>query len=104
MVRKAFEDKGLKLENFSAQLDFAKKVKDKIEQRNKVNTNLSVLDQQINEQKKANELARLKTEQNKIISEGITPELLRQKWLEKWDGKLPTTITSGELSLILGKQ
>jgi hypothetical protein len=89
MVQKAFEEKGLELITFSANLDFSDKVKAKIDSRNEVNTNVSVLDQQIIEQKKKNELAQLQAEQNKIISSGITQQLLQQQFIEKWDGKTP---------------
>jgi hypothetical protein len=76
LVKKSFEEKGLELITFSANVDFSSKVKDKIDKRNEVNTNVSVIDQQIIEQRKRNELARLKAEENKIISSGITPQLL----------------------------
>lgn len=89
LVKKSFEAKGLELITFSANLDFSDKVKAKIDSRNEVNTNVSVLDQQIIEQKKKNELAQLQAEQNKIISSGITPQLLQQQFIEKWDGKTP---------------
>lgn len=89
IVRKSFEAKGLELITFSANLDFSDKVKAKIDTRNEVNTNISVLDQQIAEQTKKNELAKLQRDYNKIISEGITPQLLQQQFIDKWDGKTP---------------
>jgi hypothetical protein len=89
LVKKAFEDKGLTLVTFSCQLDFSDKVKNKIDTRNEVNTNISVIDQQISQQKKANELAALKAEENRILSSGITPQLLQQHFIEKWDGHTP---------------
>ena len=54
-----------------------------------MNTNISVLDQQIAEQKKRNELETLKTEQALIKSRGLTKEILQQQFIEKWDGKSP---------------
>lgn len=87
LVKKSFETKGLELLTFSANLDFSDKVKQKIDTRNEVNTNVSVLDQQIIEQKKKNELARLQTEYNKIISEGLTDQILTKQFIDKWDGK-----------------
>lgn len=87
LVKKSFEEKGLELITFSANLDFSEKVKAKIDSRNEVNTNVSVLDQQIVEQKKRNELAELKAQENLILSKGITPQLLQQQFIEKWDGK-----------------
>lgn len=88
-VEKEFEKRGLELLTFSAQLEFSSKVRDKIDSRNEVNTNISVLDQQIVEQIKQNELEKLKTEQNLIRSKGITDELLKEKFIQKWDGKTP---------------
>lgn len=89
LVKKAFEMKGLELITFSCNLDFSDKVKAKIDSRNEVNTNVSVIDQQIIEQKKRNELAALKAEENIILSRGITPQLLQQQFIEKWDGRTP---------------
>lgn len=89
LVKKSFEEKGLELITFSANLDFSDKVKAKIDSRNEVNTNVSVLDQQIIEQKKKNELEALQAEQNRIRSSGITPQLLQQQFIERWDGKTP---------------
>ena len=89
IVRDELEKRGLELKKFSCQLDFSKAVKEKIESRNEVNTNLSVLDQQIEEQKKRNELEELKTQQALIKSRGLTREILYNKFIEKWDGKSP---------------
>lgn len=89
LVRKSFEEKGLELITFSANVDFSQKVKAKIDSRNEVNTNVTVIDQQIIEQKKRNELAELKAQENLILSKGITPQLLQQQFIEKWDGSAP---------------
>jgi hypothetical protein len=100
IVKKEFEKSGLELISFSLNLDFSKKVKAKIDSRNEVNTNISVLDQQIAEQKKRNELEALKTEQNKIRSAGITPQLLQEKAINKWNGHLPSTYSGGSLPFV----
>lgn len=89
IVDKEFEKKGLQLLTFSAQLEFSKAVREKIDSRNEVNTNISVLDQQISEQKKRNELEQLKTEQALITSRGLTKEILYKQFIDKWDGKTP---------------
>lgn len=89
IVAAEFEKRGLELITFTAMLDFSQEVKDKINSRNEVDTNLSVLDKQIIEQQKMNELERLKTEQNKIRSAGITPQILAEEFIKKWDGKTP---------------
>lgn len=89
IVDKEFEKRGLQLLTFSAQLEFSDKVREKIDSRNEVNTNISVLDQQIEEQKKRNELEQLKTEQALIQSRGLTKEILYKQFIDKWDGKSP---------------
>lgn len=89
IVMQEFEKRGLELITFSAQLEFSQSVREKIDSRNEVNTNISVLDQQIEEQKKRNELEMLKTEQALIKSRGLTKEILYQQFIDKWDGRTP---------------
>ena len=89
IIDKEFEKRGLSLLTFSAQLEFSEKVREKIDSRNEVNTNISVLDQQIEEQKKVNELEQLKTEQAIIRSRGLTKEILYKQFIDRWDGKTP---------------
>lgn len=99
-VRAEFERRGFTLETFSCQLTFSKKVTDKIDNRNEVNTNISVLDQQIEEQKKRNELAQLQAEELKIRSTGLTEEILRERAINRWNGVLPSTWAGGALPLV----
>lgn len=89
IVESEFEKRGLKLLTFSAQLEFSNKVREKIDSRNEVNTNISVLDQKIEEQKRINELEQLKTQQALIQSQGLTKEILYKQFIDKWDGKTP---------------
>ncbi len=84
VVREAFKTRGLELLSFSAQLEFTSAVTDKIDKRNEVNTNITVLDQQILEQKKKNELELLITEQNIIRSKGLTPQILQKEFIDAW--------------------
>lgn len=97
IVSKVFEEVGLKLMTFSANLDFSDKVKQKIDTRNEVNTNVSVIDQQIVEQRKRNELAELQAQENIIRSKGITPQILQQQAIEKWNGILPATYSGSPI-------
>lgn len=90
IVRKEFDKRGFELISFSCQLEFTDKVKEKIDVRNEVNTNLSVLDQQIEEQKKKNELEELKTQQRLIQSRGLTPQVLQYEAIQAWrETKVP---------------
>ena len=100
IVTKEFEKSGLTLISFSLNLDFSTKVKAKIDSRNEVNTNISVLDQQIAEQRKRNELEQLKTEQAIIRSRGLTNEILQERTISKWNGVLPSTYSGGGLPFV----
>jgi hypothetical protein len=103
-VTDAFEAKGLELITFSCQLDFSDKVKAKIDSRNEVNTNVSVLDQQIIEQRKLNELEALKTEQMLIRSKGITKEILQLEFIRAWEKtRQPLYFGTPQLMQIVGK-
>jgi hypothetical protein len=95
VIGEEFEKKGLKLMTFSCQLDFSDKVKKKIDNRNEVNTNISVIDQEIVEQKKLNQLEQLVTEQNLIRSKGLTDQILKEKAINRWNGVLPNAVTGG---------
>jgi hypothetical protein len=39
---------------------------------------------------------------NRKISESLTPEILRNKWIEKWDGKLPQYVGGDDATVMLG--
>ena len=99
-VYEAFNNIGVTLMTFSTNLDYGDKVKKKIENRNEVNTNVTVIDQQIIEQRKINELEELRAQQNVIRSRGITDEILKQQALEKWDGVLPSTVAGNQGSIM----
>lgn len=86
LVVQEFDKIGIELRTFTSPLTPTDKVKNRIDIRNEVNTNLSVLDQQINEQRKKNELAALQRDYNKILSEGLTSQILTQEFIEKWNG------------------
>ena len=89
LVTERFKAKGLELITFTFQLVPSQKVRNKIDARSEVNTNVSVIEQQIIEQKKRNELAEYQAQENIILSKGITPQLLQQQFIQKWDGKTP---------------
>jgi len=37
----------------------------------------------------------------KLKQVSLTPELLKQQWIDKWDGKLPSVVTSGNSNLLM---
>lgn len=102
VVKSEFKNRGLELMTFSSQLTFSKSVTERIDKRNEVNQNIAVIDQQIEEQKKRLELARLEAETNKLKSEGITEKLLQQQFIE--NGTVKHLYTAQHLSHYLNKQ
>jgi len=64
-----------------------------------------IAEQEALEAKNLKEKARYESEakaiENKNLSQTITPLVLKQKWIEKWDGKLPSVMTGANSGLIL---
>jgi len=48
-----------------------------------------------NQKEKTRYLAEAKAIENQNLSRTITPLVLKQKWIEKWNGQLPNVITEG---------
>lgn len=96
-VSEEFKNVGFNLKTFQSQLSFTEKVSNKIDTRNEVDANITVIESKIIEQKKLNELEQLKTEQALIKSQGLTPEILQDRFIEKWDGKAPLYGNSPDL-------
>ncbi len=46
--------------------------------------------------------AKAEAEANALRQKSYTEEVLRAMWIEKWDGKLPQTVTGDELSILMG--
>lgn len=102
LVKSEFEKKGFELLTFSSQLEFTEAVKNRIDVRNEVNTNISVLDQQIAEQKKKNELAALQSQYNQIL---YTPAYLQALYIDamRWSNNR-IIITDGKTPVMLNGQ
>ena len=84
LVKTAFSTAGFELIAFSCQLEFPEGVRNKINQRNEVNQDQLVVDQQIEVQRKKIELAKLKAQEQIELSKGITPELLQKAAIDGW--------------------
>lgn len=96
LIKKEFESRGFELLTFSFQGKFSEKVMDKIDQRLQVNTNMSLIDQQIIEQTKVKQLERIKTDIILIQNEVLTPAYLEKLRIDKWDGKNSTYYSGGD--------
>ncbi|QPH41530.1 SPFH domain-containing protein [Pedobacter endophyticus] len=45
--------------------------------------------------------AKAESEANRLRQQSLTPLLVQQQWIQKWDGKLPTTQAGGNASFML---
>ena len=57
---------------------------------------------QENENQRIISEALAKAEANRILSESLTWEVLKQLWLEKWNGILPSVMTGSESDIMIG--
>ena len=94
IVTKEFESKGLELMTFSCQLEFTAAVTAKIDNRNEVNTNISVIEQKIVEQTKQLELSRILAEIEMVPlivakKNNVLDEYIKLRAYQIWDGKQP---------------
>lgn len=96
LVADEFNRRGFELISFSAMLDYSARVKAIIDERNQANTQISTIDSKIEQAKKDLELQKIATEINMVRSQGLTPEILQQKAIERWNGQLPMYISSKE--------
>ena len=45
--------------------------------------------------------AQAEAEANRLRTQALTPMILKQQWIEKWKGDIPTVITGGNGSVFL---
>lgn len=56
---------------------------------------------QKNENERIISEAEAKAEAHRILSESLTPEILKQQYYEKWDGKLPNVMTGSDTGIMV---
>lgn len=106
LIKREFESRGFELMTFSCPLEFTDKVKAKIDNRNEVNTNISVIDQQIVEQRKKLELREIESRTDLLPlilakQNGVLNEYMQTQFYDAWKitkqpiyGMSPTMIKS----------
>ena len=46
--------------------------------------------------------AQAESEKNELLEQSITENILKDKWIEKWDGKLPQYMTGDSQGILIG--
>ena len=107
-VRKSFASEHFILQQLTPGIGYPKSYEDAINQKNKaiqdemrVNNEVRVAEA---EAKKKIVIAEAEAHANKLKEQSLTPLLIQQQWINKWDGKLPDTYAGGHIpGMILGK-
>lgn len=86
-VREEFAKRGFELISFSAMLDYSSEVKTIIDKRNQSNTSLETIESEINQARKKLELEEVNTKIAIVKSQGLTEQILKEKFIDRWDGK-----------------
>lgn len=96
-----FKERGFTLQSFSTVLDYSSSVKASIDARNQANSEISTLDSKILQAEKQATLSKLQAQNNQVVGQAITEQELRMAWINKWDGKLPTTVVTSDSKTLM---
>lgn len=92
-VTKAFEKEGFKLEQLTPGIAYPKSYEDAINAKNKaIQDQMRVANEVAVAEANAKKIlvqAQAEAEANKLRTQALTPQILEQMWIEKWNGSLP---------------
>lgn len=104
-LAKQLEREGFQLEQMTSGLKYPQSIVDAviakskaIQDAQKVQNELAVVKA---EAEKVLVKARAEKEANELKSQALTPQILQQMWIDKWNGTVPTVITGGNTSTFL---
>lgn len=104
-LRSTLAKEGFVLDNFTSGLTYPESIVESINAKTKAIQEAQRVE---NEVKKAEAEARkllvaaeAEKQANELRTQALTPAILQQMWIEKWDGKLPVTMAGGDSKLLL---
>lgn len=99
------EKEGFTLEQLTSGLKYPQSIVEAVNQKNRaiqesqrVENELAIVKA---EAEKKIVAAQAEKEANELRTKALTPAILQQQWIEKWDGTLPRVVTSEEAGLML---
>lgn len=99
------EKEGFTLEQLTSGLKYPQSIVEAVNQKNRaiqesqrVENELAIVKA---EAEKKIVAAQAEKEANELRAKALTPAILQQQWIEKWDGTLPRVVTSEEAGLML---
>jgi regulator of protease activity HflC (stomatin/prohibitin superfamily) len=104
-VRQAFEKEGFELEQLTPGIAYPSSYEEAINAKNKAIQDQMRVENEVKvaeaNAKKILVAAQAEAEANRLKQQALTPQILQKMWIEKWNGTLPTVITSGNSSTFL---
>lgn len=101
----ALKKENFQLEQLTSGLKYPKTIVDAVNAKNKAiqeaQRALNEVEVKKAEAEKLLVQARAEKEANELKAQALTPAILKQMWIDKWDGSVPTVITGGNTSTFL---
>lgn len=116
-LEKSLQNEGFIVEEFTSAITPPKTLSDMIDAKNKAVQSALKAENEVKEAQANAKIAIAKAQgaaeakriaadaeayANAKIASSITPTLVQKMWVEKWDGDMPTTVTGGATSMMLG--
>jgi regulator of protease activity HflC (stomatin/prohibitin superfamily) len=96
---------GFYLDNFTSGLSYPKSIIDAIDAKTKAVQDAQRVENELKiaeaEARKKIVAAEAEKQANELRTQALTPAILQQMWIDKWDGKLPVTMAGGDSKLLL---
>ena len=96
---------GFVLDNFTSGLKYPESIVEAINAKTKAVQEAQRVENELKiaeaEARKKIVAAEAEKQANELRTQALTPAILQQMWIDKWDGKLPVTMAGGDSKLLL---
>ena len=107
-LREELTKEGFNLEQLTSGLKYPQSIVDAVNAKNKAVQEAQRVANELEivkaEAEKKIVAAQAEKEANELRTKALTPAILQQQWIEKWDGTLPKVVTGEEAALMLNFQ
>lgn len=107
-LREELTKEGFNLEQLTSGLKYPQSIVDAVNAKNKAVQEAQRVANELEivkaEAEKKIVAAQAEKEANELRTKALTPAILQQQWIEKWDGTLPKVVTGEEAALMLNLQ
>lgn len=107
-LREELTKEGFNLEQLTSGLKYPQSIVDAVNAKNKAVQEAQRVANELEivkaEAEKKIVAAQAEKEANELRTKALTPAILQQQWIEKWDGTLPKVVTGEEVALMFNLQ